>query len=142
MKIFEANEKLKKDINSFYKEQGYHSDWSKNERAFVAFDGDKLVGCVKVEKLGDISVLRGMYIDKCYQGNKLGTELIRFIEPLLNEYLSFCMPFSHLETFYQKIGFKQVSLDVFPDGLIKRFFDYEKAGYIIIPMQRNQISLS
>ena len=137
MKIFEAEKSIRNDLNAFYVAQGYHSDWSVIERAFVAMVNNNFVGSVKVERSNGISILRGMYISNDFQGDKLGTRLIKYIEPILNETVSYCMPFSHLDKFYAQIGFKKVNLNLFPDFLQQRYVGYENKGYKIIPMMRN-----
>ena len=136
MQIFEADESIRDDLNAFYTEQGYHSDWSNIERAFVATDNNNIVGGVKVESSNGVSILRGMYISSNFQGNKLGTQLIKYIEPILNETISYCMPFAHLERFYAQIGFNKVNLNLYPGYLLQRYIGYENQGYKIIPMMR------
>ena len=117
--------------------QGYHSNWFQVERAFIATHSDKIVGSVKVESSSGISILRGMYISSNFQCEKLGTKLIKFIEPILNKTVSYCMPFSHLERFYAQIGYRKVSLNTYPEYLRHRYVTYENDGYIIIPMVRD-----
>ena len=34
MQIIEADERIRSDLNTYYIEHGYHSDWSDIERAF------------------------------------------------------------------------------------------------------------
>ena len=137
MQIIEADKSIRSDLNVFYVEQGYHSDWSTIERAFVAMGNNNIIGSVKVEKSNGISILRGMYISNEFQGRNLGTQLIKHIEPILNETISYCMPFSHLEKFYAQIGFIKVNLCKYPDYLRQRYRSYEKEGYKIIPMMRD-----
>lgn len=137
MEIFEAKEKVRKSLNDFYLEQGYHSNWSHVEKAFIATHKGKIIGSVKVENLNGISILRGMYISSDFQSKKLGTKLIKFIEPTLNKTVSYCMPFSHLKNFYAQIGFRKVCLNIYPEYLRQRYLGYENDGYIIIPMVRD-----
>ena len=136
MKVFEADESFRDELNQFYREQGYHSGWSSSERAFIATNDDEIVGSVKVEVGNGISVLRGMYVAKGYQGNGFGTEFLKHIEPILNETISYCMPFSHLGKFYGQIGFQPVNPDSFPEYLAQRYRGYEEKGYQIIAMRR------
>jgi len=137
MEIFEASDDIRKDLNHFYLKQGYHSNWSQNERAFIATQDDEIIGGVKVENLEGVSILRGMYVANNFQGNQVGTKLIKHIEPILNKTISYCMPFSHLEKFYAQIGFRKTSLKTYPKYLQERYVGYENEGYIIIPMVRD-----
>ncbi|MGR5150213.1 GNAT family N-acetyltransferase [Photobacterium alginatilyticum] len=138
MKVFEADESFRGELNQFYRELGYHSGWSRSERAFIATNDDEIVGSVKVEVVNGFSVLRGMYVAKGYQGNGCGTEFLKHIEPILNETISYCMPFSHLGKFYGQIGFQPVNPDSFPEYLAQRYRGYEEKGFQIIAMRREQ----
>ena len=138
MEIFEVDESFRDGLNLFYREQGYHSGWSNAERAFIATNNDEIVGSVKVETCNEVSILRGMYITKEYQGKGLGTAFINHIEPILNETVSYCIPFSHLGKFYGQIGFQSINPDSFPMSLVQRYRGYEKHGYKIIAMRRER----
>lgn len=138
MRVFEADESVRNELNQFYCEQGYHSGWGSSERAFIATNNGEIIGSVKIEVNNGFSVLRGMYIAKDYQGDGVGTEFLKHIEPILNKTTSYCMPFSHLGKFYEQIGFQAVSPDSFPEYLAKRYHGYENKGYRIIAMRREQ----
>lgn len=137
MEIIEAPKTLKNKINNFYKQQGYHSGWGATERAFFTLQNDEITGVVKVEKINEVSILRGMYLADAIQRQGQGTKFIQHIEAVLNETVSYCMPFKHLKGFYSQIGFKQIPVKQLPWFLQTRFSAYEKAGYVIIAMQRD-----
>ena len=138
MEILEADESFRAGLNLFYREQGYHSGWSNAERAFIATNNDEIVGSVKVETYNGVFVLRGMYIAEEYQSKGLGTAFIKHIEPILNEAVSYCLPFSHLAEFYGQIGFQSINPDNLPMSLTKRYRGYEVQGYQIIALHREQ----
>jgi len=137
MKIVEASENLKTQINTFYKSVGYHSDWSSTERAFCSLINNEVIGAVKVESRHGVSILRGMYLAEPIRNKGYGSKFIQFIEPILNKTTSFCMPFTHLEQFYAQVGFKKIQMQQLPLFLQKRFASYESDGYKIIAMQRD-----
>lgn len=141
MEIIEASEGLKDQINAFYKSVGYHSNWSSTERAYCTLINNKVVGSIKVENIHGVSILRGMYLAESIQQKGYGTKFIQFIEPILNKTTSFCIPFSYLESFYARIGFKNISMQQLPLFLQKRFVTYENIGYRIIAMQRDVYSI-
>ncbi|GAB3535138.1 GNAT family N-acetyltransferase [Photobacterium alginatilyticum] len=138
MKILEADLSLKEQINRFYVAQGYHSDWSETERAFVCLDDGAVVGSVKIEQIYEVAILRGMYVDDKYQRQGIGTQLLSYIEPVLNERPAFCIPLSHAADFYRKIGFREVPESTYPKFLAERCDKYRKAGYMIKTMHRDQ----
>ena len=136
MIIIEAEQARRHEINLFYREQGYHRHWSDTERAFVCLFNNKVVGSVKVESIDNINVLRGMYITEKFQGKGLGRRLLRFIEPVLNLQVSYCMPLAHVSDFYEYIGFSKVLESEFPIFLQERCEEYRKCGYQISTMIR------
>ena len=141
MKIIEASENLKSQINAFYKDVGYHSNWSPTERAFCSLINNEVVGAVKVENIHSVSILRGMYLTEQIRNKGYGSKFIQFIEPILNKTTSFCIPFAHLEQFYAQIGFKKIKMQQLPLFLQKRFVTYESNGHTIIAMQRDNIAV-
>ena len=136
MEIFEADEKYKTQINTFYKAQGYHSDWSDTERAFICLTQGQVIGSVKVECINNVTILRGMYVSSQYQRQGIGKRLLKFIEPVLNEKIGYCMPLSHVAEYYKQIGFAEVELDSYPEFLKDRCKSYIKSGYKIKTMKR------
>lgn len=139
MHIEEASQELKANVNEFYRSMGYHSGWSDNEQAFCFLAGNLVKGCVKVEKVHGVHMLRGMYLEKNLQGKGFGTLLIKHIELVLNETTSYCLPFAHLSEFYGQIGFEKIPCESLPDFLVTRFKKYQEMGHKIIAMKRKQV---
>lgn len=96
MKICEADHCLKEQVNRFYLEEGYHGNWSDRERAFVCITENVIIGSVKVELLNNVAILRGMYVNSAYQRRGIGAQLLKHIEPILNESTAYCMPLAHV----------------------------------------------
>jgi len=141
MYIIKAPEDLKTQVKQFYSNMGYGGGWSENEQAYCFLVDNTVKGCVKIEKIQGVCMLRGMYLEKSLQRNGVGTSLIKHIEPELNEATSYCLPFAHLSEFYGQVGFKKVSSDSLPDFLVARFKKYQEMGHNIIAMKRKQISI-
>jgi len=141
MHIIKAPEDLKTQVKQFYSNMGYGGGWSENEQAYCFLVDNTVKGCVKVEKIQGVCMLRGMYLEKSLQRNGVGTSLIKHIEPVLNEATSYCLPFAHLSEFYGQIGFEEISSDSLPDFLVARFKKYQEIGHNIIAMKRNPISM-
>jgi len=141
MHIEEAPQELKTKVNEFYRTMEYHSGWSDNEQAYCFLANNVVKGCVKVENIHGIRMLRGMYLEKNLQSKGFGTLLIKHIEPALNEATSYCLPFAHLSEFYGQIGFEKIPCESLPDFLITRFKKYQEMGHKIIAMKRKQIAI-
>jgi len=140
MKVFEANDEFRHQLNQFYSQQGYHGAWEATERAFICVENDQIVGAVKVELINDVSILRGMYVSESYQNQGIGTRLLQLIEPVLNKHTGYCMPLEHAADFYKKIGFTEVSINKYPDFLKARCLGYIDAGYKIKTMIRERLN--
>jgi GNAT superfamily N-acetyltransferase len=141
MHIEEAPQELKTNVNEFYRTMGYHSGRSDNEQAYCFLADDVVKGCVQVEKIHGIRMLRGRYLQKKLQSKGFGTLLIKHIEPVLNEATSYCLPFAHLSEFYGQIGFEKIPCESLPDFLITRFKKYQEMGHKIIAMKRKQVAI-
>jgi len=42
MEIFEADKSFQEALDKFYQEQGYHSNWSETERAFICLSEGRI----------------------------------------------------------------------------------------------------
>ena len=137
MRTIEAGREFQEAIDKFYANEGYHSGWSENERAFICLSEKQIIGCVKLEFREKVIVLRGMYIASNFQKKQVGTKLLKFIEPILNESKSYCIPFSHLTRFYNKINFMDAKLENIPRFLFERYKSYQEKGYNVKVMCRD-----
>ncbi|ELA8088818.1 GNAT family N-acetyltransferase [Vibrio parahaemolyticus] len=140
MRIFEADSSMKDAVGKFYKEQGYHSAWSNTERAFICLNDGAIIGSVKVELINDVTILRGMYIASEFQGQGLGLQFLKHIEPVLNLRTAYCMPLAHVTDFYKHIGFNEVEESQYPEFLQQRCEKYREMGYSITTMRRKKFA--
>ena len=77
-----------------------------------------------------------MFINPEFQKQGLGTTLLKFIEPIMNEKNSYCIPFSHLKRFYKQIDFIDINKKGVPNFLLRRYENYQKNGHNVKLMQR------
>ncbi|MEZ8438112.1 GNAT family N-acetyltransferase [Vibrio splendidus] len=140
MRIFEADSSMKDAVGQFYKEQGYHSAWSNTERAFICLNDGAIIGSVKVELINGVTILRGMYIASEFQGQGLGLQFLKHIEPVLNLRTAYCMPLAHVTDFYKHIGFNEVEESQYPEFLQQRCEKYREMGYSITTMRREKFA--
>lgn len=128
--IFKANE--------FYKLTNYSRIVSSAERVFVAESDGEILGAVCIENKEQINVLRGMYVLPQLIGKKIGSNLLKFIEPFLSEADAFCIPYRHLEGFYSKVGFSVASENTTPEFLMERLQGYLDKQSDVIVMYRSK----
>jgi len=60
------------------------------------------------------------------RGKGTGSKLLKAIDKQINGRQCYCLPFGHLEKFYNKIGFMKVEPANAPLFLQKRFIEYKK----------------
>jgi len=123
-------------VNDFYRKTAYFRSVTEKERVFIVRDEGKIVGALCVESEADIRVLRGMYVLPELVRKKIGTTLLQFIEPVLKDKDAYCIPYRHLEGFYETIGFKAVDVNGTPDFIANRFNLYCAKGLEVLIMYR------
>jgi N-acetylglutamate synthase-like GNAT family acetyltransferase len=71
-----------------------------------------------------------------FQGQCVGTQLLQACTEQLAAQVSYCIPWQHLKSFYQQVGFQEVSPIELPDLLRQRFNNYISRGMNVILMRR------
>ncbi len=71
-----------------------------------------------------------------FQRQGVGTQLLQACTEQLADRVGYCIPWQHLKSFYQQVGFQEVSLIELPDLLRERFNNYISRGMNVIPMGR------
>lgn len=77
----------------------------------VAQNDDDVVGIIRLCHENKFYVLRTMQIHPNYQRKGLGAQILKKYDQLLRERQIdevYCMPYAHLESFYNKIGFVKI----------------------------------
>jgi GNAT superfamily N-acetyltransferase len=126
-KEIETKEKDLKAINAFYTECKYSPGALITDTLFVAKDGKKIVGAVRLCEEESVLVLRGMYVHKDYQRQGIGSLLLNEAAALIgahSECYLICRP--KLTTFYGTIGFVPIDDIRGPTHLKKRIRAYRK----------------
>jgi N-acetylglutamate synthase-like GNAT family acetyltransferase len=106
LKISQAKLHDSENIKAFYKQCGYGGDLS--EEAVIA----------------------------PFQRQGVGTQLLQACTEQLAEQVSYCIPWQHLKSFYQEVGFQEVSPLEVPDLLRQRFNSYTSRRMNVILMRR------
>lgn len=86
-------------------------------RLLLAYDGDKLAGCIALRKFEDeICEMKRLYVRDGFRGKKIGVQLI---ERLIAE--------------AREIGYSRMRLDTYPPKMGKAVKLYESHGFVPIP---------
>lgn len=124
------------EVNAFYRQCGYGAVASDAERVFIARAGQQLVGAVRLCVEQGVTVLRGMQVHPDFQRQGIGANLLVACTPFLDERAAFCLPYTHLLSFYARAGFVEIAADALPEFLAARLASYQGRGQQVLAMTR------
>ena len=134
--VEQTSESLKQ-IAQLYQDFGYKGPIQAEARHYFAYKGSSPIGILRLVKENGYWVLRGMFVDKQYRRQGVGKNFLRFVARHIEklDQNCYCIPYSHLESFYGTIGFKKVSDLEAPIFLVARknqYNDLENSSYILM----------
>lgn len=130
---------VKAQMNAFYESVGSLGRARDEDLFFVAYKDGHLAGCVRFCVESKIPMLRTMQVAKEFRRMGVGHELLKAFAEYLDENNirnTYCIPFAHLEEFYESIGFKKVVGILIPTYLKERLELYSSSGKQYICMHR------
>ena len=119
-----------------YRQTGYTGGIAPGDEVYLAAEGDRIVGVVRLCSEFGTTVLRGCYILTEFQRRGAGTLLLRELEGSLARGVCYCIPGRHLEKFYALAAFEKIDDEKAPLGLRKRLDEYRSIGKDVIVMRR------
>lgn len=111
-------------IKTFYSQCGYGGGLNEEDRVLIAQLGEEIIGAVRLCPDDGFFVLRGMQILAPFQRQGIGTQILRVCTEQLIDQVCYCIPWRHLRSFYQQVGFQEVSPAEVPALLRERFDGY------------------
>jgi predicted N-acetyltransferase YhbS len=123
-------------VRSAYATWGYAGGVSAEDVVYVAERGTDLVGVVRRTREHAVTMLRGMRVADAWQRRRIGTRLLAAFVADLGREDCYCVPYSHLITFYGRAGFGAVRDEVAPPFLRKRLAEYRRRGLDVLVMRR------
>lgn len=106
---------------------------------FLAMMDETLIGCVRYCIENNTPMLRTMRVDTNHQRRGVGLALLASFAAYLDDRNIrnvFCLPYSHLEAFYGRIGFGRVHQNSAPRFLQERLRGYDPTGTHYLCMKR------
>jgi N-acetylglutamate synthase-like GNAT family acetyltransferase len=134
-----AGDDIRDLVDAFYERNGSVARARPDDVFFLAMKGDTLIGCVRYCVENDTPMLRTMRVDASYQRRGVGLALLASFAAYLDERnirRVFCLPYSHLERFYGRIGFVRVPMHEVPRFLQERLHEYDPTGIRYVCMSR------
>ncbi len=136
MKIGLATPSDYEDIAALYAEAGYGASPDPADLVIVAKSDGQLAGVVRLCQEHGVTVLRGMQIRIDLQRQGIGAKMLAVCWAYLDQRESYCLPYSHLVSFYGAAGFTVVNDGSLPDFLSRRLASYVSGGRDVIAMRR------
>ena len=123
-------------VRSFYSSVGYSAGLNADDRILVASRARLIVAAVRLSWEADTLVLRGMYVAEPLRGAGIGSKLLERISAEIASSACWCVPYTHLEGFYSRIGFSVCERGEIPEFLAARKKRYASSGRQVTIMQR------
>jgi GNAT superfamily N-acetyltransferase len=115
---------------------GYRGGLTPADSVFMAFQGDTLIGLVRMVPEASTIVLRGMHIHPDYRRQGIGTQLLQSAMMWLGKQECYCLPYPHLVEFYSQANFHECAPHEIPSFLEERMTEYLKRGTQVLVMCR------
>ena len=138
MKLVHGSEAADK-VNAFYQAQGVRALARDHDLFFLALEVETIFGAVRYCIENKVPLLRSMMIDENVRRAGLGSLLLKRFSRFLDDTGTrnvFCVPYAHLEHFYQSAGFAKVREDSAPGFLQARLIEYRQKPAEFILMMR------
>jgi N-acetylglutamate synthase-like GNAT family acetyltransferase len=126
-------------VTGFYHDNGYGATVSPSDCVLMAEVENKIVGVVRICEESDTVVLRGMQVAPGFRTRGIGTALLGEVSELIGDRECYCLPYTHLQEFYSRIGFHTVGPERTPGFLKNRRDEYEAKGLDVVVMFRRSI---
>ena len=125
-------------VDPLYERYGFRARARAGDLFFLAEENDELLGTVRFCVEHNHPMLRSMMVREASRGTGVGQRLLgAFAEYLDTQNIRgvFCLPYTHLEKFYGKIGFRRA--EEMPEFLRARLAEYNQPAPRMICMRRD-----
>lgn len=101
-------------------------------------NGNLIIGALRLCPVENSWLLRSMCIDEAFQGQGIGLNMLKEIQANLSSKACYCFPYTYLESFYEKAGFKVINATDAAPEIQTLFKQYLNNGKKISIMQFHQ----
>jgi len=128
-------------VKRFFREQGFRPQAPRGDEIHIALLDDRLIGALRLCPHDQAWLLRSMCIQQDFRQQGIGSFMLQQLQPQLARQPCYCFPYEHLQRFYQRAGFQQVSPEQAAIGIADKYRQYLDSGKKILLMQyQEQIS--
>ena len=122
-------------VKRFYREHKMKPQAPKSDDIYIALLNNKLVGALRLCPYENTWLLRSMCIKTDLRGKGIGHFILTELVDTLAQKQCYCFPYSHLEKFYEKIGFEKIAPHDTDEVIAKKYNGYLANGKKILLMQ-------
>ncbi|WP_165312473.1 GNAT family N-acetyltransferase [Vibrio ziniensis] len=122
-------------LKRFYKQHYPGTKPKSDELTIAAYDELTMVAVVRFRPVSNYRLLTGMAVNESKRGIGLGSLLLEYCQNEILQENDFCFSYSHLQHFYEKAQFREISSEKLPNDLKTLFLRYSQSGKDLIPMQ-------
>ncbi len=126
-----------RSINSFYSRQDSSAQVDNDEAVMIAELDGAIIGSVRLCVEHGHTLLRTMLIDRDHRRKGIGAKMLELFDRTLGDRECFCLPYSHLVSFYGAIGFEPIDEALAPEHLRERYHSYLARGLDVLIMRRS-----
>jgi GNAT superfamily N-acetyltransferase len=123
-------------VREAYAAWGYDGGVSPADVVYVAERGRELTGVVRRTREHGVTMLRGMQVAPAWRRRRIGSRLLHTFVADLGGEECYCVPYTHLITFYGVAGFGATREDIAPPFLQERLVGYRARGLDVLLMRR------
>lgn len=107
-----------------YRAWNYQGGFAPADLVWLAESRSELIGVVRLSLENGVLVLRGMRVAEPWRRRGVGSRLLHALAGWLGDRVCYCLPYSHLVSFYSQIGFAELTPVDAPPFLAHRLADY------------------
>lgn len=114
--------------NRFFKENGHKGKARSHERVFVWRENGKIIAALRACPKANGYLLRSVWVSIALRRTGLGSQLMQESLKRLSPSPCWCYPYSHLEAFYQRLGFHTMEANSVPEEIASPWLNYQSRG--------------
>ena len=107
----------------------------RNDEVYIATQGTKIIAALRLHPVNNVFLLRSMCVDSELRQQGIGSALLDYLQPRLQNIECYCYPFSHLQVFYERAGFEIISDTLVPESIRDKYQRYRSNGKDICLMK-------
>jgi GNAT superfamily N-acetyltransferase len=123
-------------VRDAYVAWGYNGGVTESDLVYVAESSGALIGVVRRTREHGVTLLRGMHVAPTHQRRGVGSGLLAAFTQDLAGTECWCLPYTHLVSFYSSGGFTTVPHLAAPTSLQHRLAEYRARGLDVLVMLR------